>query len=258
MKCLYELNYKLLKELVKEKLNLENWLIRNQDIRRRKDAISYSDRYAILKKRASDLSFFYSNTEIVSWLDTLSILLNVFDIIDDEYLQNNIQIFQEYCIPFSNKRADYLLAYDNKILILEFSFDKLGYEFNYETKLRQAIGYKELLSNILPHEVDIGTYTFLIEPEESENGKVCYVNDGNNLPNDRKIKLLAEYIEHFFKKNINLAVSSLKKRLKCAPQRYCSGMYFYITGIVMAKNVCYNGGKVVHNAKNAKNNEKAL
>lgn len=211
MKCLYELNYKLLNELVKEKLNLENWLIRNQDIRRRKDAISYSDRYAILKKRASDLSFFYSNTEIVSWLDTLSILLSVFDIIDDEYLQNNIQIFQEYCIPFSNKRADYLLAYDNKILILEFSFDKLGYEFNYETKLQQAIGYKELLSNILPYEVDIGTYTFLIEPEESENGKVYYVNDGNNLPNDRKIKSLAEYIVHFFKKNINLAVSSLKK-----------------------------------------------
>ena len=49
MKCLYELNYELLEDLVKGKLNLENWLIRNQDIRRRKDAISYSDRYAILK-----------------------------------------------------------------------------------------------------------------------------------------------------------------------------------------------------------------
>lgn len=211
MKCLYELNYELLEDLVKGKLNLENWLIRNQDIRRRKDAISYSDRYAILKNRASELSFLFSETKIVSWLDTLSILWNVFNNIGDEYLRHNIHIFQEYCIPFSNKRADYLLAYDNKILILEFSFSKLGYEFNYETKLQQAIGYKELLSNILPHEVDIGTYTFLIEPEESEYGKMYYVNDSNDLPNDWKMNSLAEYIEHFFKKNINLAVESLKK-----------------------------------------------
>ena len=60
-------------------------------------------------------------------------------------LRNKIRILQEYCIPYSCKRADYLLVYENKILILEFSFNKLGYELQYETKLQQAIGYKEII-----------------------------------------------------------------------------------------------------------------
>ena len=97
---------------------------------------------------------------------------------------------------------------------MEFSFNKLGYELQYETKLQQAIGYKELLSNILPKEVDIGTYMFFVEAEEDKWGEAIYVENTEELPNSSKIEQLAKYIEKFFKKNENFAIDSLR-RVSC-------------------------------------------
>lgn len=212
MKCLYELNSKKLDKFWVEELRLNKWYIRNDTITARTQAASYLNRFNILKERAEKLGYSFNETEIISWLDTLTTMCGVFNRLNDDYLKNNILILQEYCIPYSNKRADYLLIYDNKILIIEFSFNKLGYEFNYETKLQQAISYKELLGNILPKEIDIGTYTFLLEPEEDKNGKTIYVdNEKEILPNDLKMQALANYIEKFFKKNINLAENSLRR-----------------------------------------------
>ena len=211
MKTLFTLNYEKLKTLVCDTLNIEHWFIRNDKIKSRTDSIEYSERFKYLQNRARDCNFLFNNTEIVSWLDTLTTMYYVFDSIKDDYLKTHITILQEYCIPFSNKRADYLLVYDNKILIIEFSFNKLGYEFNYETKLQQAISYKELLSNILPKEIEIGTYTFLLEPEEDRYGNAIYINDGNDLPNNPKIEDMANYIVEYFNKNINLAINSLRQ-----------------------------------------------
>ena len=212
MKCLYELNSEKLDKFWIDELRLNKWYIRNDTIAARTQAASYLNRFNILKERAEKLGYSFNETEVISWLDTLTTMCGVFNRLNDGYLKNNLLILQEYCIPYSNKRADYLLVYDNKILIIEFSFNKLGYEFNYETKLQQAISYKELLGNILPKEIDIGTYTFLLEPEEDKNGKTIYVdNEKETLPNDFKMQSLANYIEKFFKKNINLAENSLRQ-----------------------------------------------
>ena len=209
MNCLYDMTYDELKELVEEVLHLEYWCVRDDELRNRMDSIAYSDRFKELKERATEKGYAFNDIEIVTWLDTLNILYYVFDKMEDERLRDEIRILQEYCIPYSNKRADYLLVYDNKILILEFSFNKLGYELQYETKLQQAIGYKELLGNILPKEVDIGTYMFLVEAEEDKWGGTLYVDDTEKLPNQDKMKDLAKYIEKFFKKNENFAVDAL-------------------------------------------------
>lgn len=209
MNCLYDMTYDDLKELVEDVLHLEYWCVRDDELQNRMDSIAYSDRFKELKERATEKGYAFNDIEIVTWLDTLNILYYVFDKMEDERLRDEIRILQEYCIPYSNKRADYLLVYDNKILILEFSFNKLGYELQYETKLQQAIGYKELLGNILPKEVDIGTYMFLLEAEEDKWGGAIYVDDTEKLPNQDKMKHLAKYIERFFKKNKNFAVDSL-------------------------------------------------
>ena len=209
MKCLFRLDCEKLQKLVEKELYLKNWLVRNDKIKNRKESISYSDRFKILKERAKYLDYSFDDNEVVYWLDTLNIMYYTFGRIEDEYLKNNIVVLQEFCIPYSNKRADYLLVYDTKILIIEFSFDKLGYEFNYETKLQQAIDYKELLGNILPKEIDIGTYTFLLAPEEDKYGNLLKIND--KLPNNSKMDNLANYIEKFFKKNKKLALDSLLK-----------------------------------------------
>lgn len=209
MKCLYEMNSNYL-EFLWDKLKLKKWYIRNDTINNRARVAATYDRFNILKARAKECEIYFNDTEVISWLDTLCTLCCVFSRLKDEYLKSHITIFQEYCIPFSNKRADYLLVYDNKILIIEFSFDKLGKDYFYETKLTQAINYKELLSNILPKEIDVGTYTFLLEPEEDKDGNTIMVGE-DCLPNDGKIQALADFIEEFFKKNENLALTSLKR-----------------------------------------------
>ena len=214
MNCLYNMLYGDLKELVEDVLHLEYWSVRDDELRSRMDSIAYSDRFKELKERATEKGYVFNDIEIVTWLDTLNILYYVFDKIEDERLRDEIRILHEYCIPYSNKRTDYLLAYDNKILILEFSFNKLGYELQYETKLQQAIGYKELLGNILPKEVDIGTYMFLVEAEEDKWGGAIYVDDTEKLPNQDKMEDLAKYIGKFFKKNEDFAIDALK-RISC-------------------------------------------
>ena len=211
IQCLFNFDYEELTDIVENVLYIKNWFIRKMDIDTRTDNISKTERFLYLKELAENKNISFDTREVVTWLDSLTTLYYVFDNIQDEHLKDNIKIIQEYCIPYTKKRADYLLIYDNKILIIEFSFNKLGYELQYETKLQQAIGYKELLSNILPKEIDIGTYTFLIEPEEDENGKVFKIENTNYYPNHYKIEDLACFIEKFFNKNINLAINSLKQ-----------------------------------------------
>lgn len=210
MKCLYELSVAQLNELVEKELYLRKWFIRDDKITKRTDSIQHSERVSKIKKQADKNDISYNETEVVTWFDTLITLWVTIGRIKDDEIKSNLKILQEYCIPYSNKRADYLLIYDNKILIIEFSFNKLKYEFNYETKLQQAISYKELLSNILPKEIDIGTYTFLLEPEEDENGNIFYIEGTEYYTNHYKIDKLALYIEKFFKKNLKLAYTALK------------------------------------------------
>ncbi len=210
MKCLYELTVTQLNDLVENELNLENWWIINDKLNNRKDSILKSKRFKTLKNRAIALNYHFNDIEIVTWLDTLMTMYYVFNKIEDKELINHITILQEYCMPFSNKRADYVLTYDNKILIIEFSFNKLNYEFNYEIKLQQAIGYKELLGNILPKEIDIGTYTFLLEAEMDENWNKIYSDEEQHGANYYKYLDLANYIEKFFKKNLELAINSIR------------------------------------------------
>ncbi len=195
----------------------EIWFIRDDKITNRTDAIYLSDRYGKIKQQADINGISYNDIEVATWFDTLVTLYYVFDRVEDEDIRNNLKILQEYCIPYSRKRADYLLIYDNKILILEFSFNKLNYEFNYETKLQQAIGYKELLSNILPKEIEMGAYTFLLEPEEDARGKTIYfeVDGEKHTANHWKMYDLAKYIEKFFKKNMKVAYNAILQLEDC-------------------------------------------
>lgn len=204
MKYLYKMDWAALQQLVRFDLFLDGWTIFIEGIQYRmdwiKDAYGYQGssmeaRYNSIVSQADRNGIGYNENEIVTWFDTLTVMYHVFQQMEDEALRDHIVILQEYCIPYSNKRADYVLCYDNKILIIEFSFCKLGYELQYETKLHQAIGYKELIGNILPKEIDIGTYTYLVDP--------------GSISDSPKVYDLAAYIEKFFNKNIDLAIKTL-------------------------------------------------
>ena len=79
------------------------------------------------------------------------------------------------------------MEYENKIIIVEFSYNKVDNEdYHYNIKLNQLIRYKELIINILPRNIDIPTYTFLIHPA-----------DVDEKFNQEKIENFVEYIKFF-------------------------------------------------------------
>lgn len=201
-KCLNEFNYNGLNELAKE-LKLDKWDIISDSIQHRKDDISYTKRFKALKKRTDNCDIYFGEEEIITWLDSLKILQKAFNKLEDENLRDNITILQEYYIPLQKRRPDYLLVYDKKILILEFSFKKLGDSFQHHEKLQQAIEYKELLSTILPKEIDIGTHTFLVNAEKD-------IERNEISSNEEDINTLAKIIEKFFQKYKNTALNALK------------------------------------------------
>lgn len=114
-------------------------------------------------------------------------VINQMNKLNYDNLLNNIRIIQEFHIPFTNKRADYLLVYENKIIIVEFSYNQFeNKDYHYNIKINQVIRYKELIINILPKNIDIATYTFLIYPEDVDENS-----------NQEQIENFVEYVKFF-------------------------------------------------------------
>lgn len=146
-----------------------------------------------------------NENEVISWLDTLKQMYIIISHID----YDDIKIIQELKMPLSNKRADYLLIKDNKILIFEFSFENTKNEYQFESKLHQAIGYKEILQGVLPPHIEIATHTFLIKPERNILSQES--DDLNSNANfDAQLKA-AQFINYFFKNTKTNAFNELEK-----------------------------------------------
>ena len=203
MKNLHWLNCNDFNKLIKE-MRLENWLVYDMDAQDRAKMVDYTNKYQYLKQQAEQQGINVKSAEIISWLDTMNIMYYVFDYVNPE-IRDEICILQEMEIPFTHKRADYVLVYRKKILIVEFSFQKLSGRYKFEEKLNQAVGYKELLSNVMPPHIEIGTYTFMIEPETDRSGnEITRLNKYTNeqeYPNNEKIREFGGYINLFFQKD---------------------------------------------------------
>lgn len=209
LKCLKK--YNNVQDFIKyieEDLQIEDWGIYDLTIEERLSRVRQNKYFIKLKEEARKNNINADETEIISWLDTSNYLYYVFNsksIFGD--FNEDITILQELNIPLTNKRADYVLCCRNKILILEFSFNKWQKEYHYENKLTQVIGYKELLTNLLPRHIIIGTYTIILNAEYENNGYDCFQINSKYLhekcfPNlDSQIEL-GTFIKQFFKKDI--------------------------------------------------------
>lgn len=202
--CLHKFNsYAEFAGYVEDDLNLTDWVIWEDSLQKRADFLDcgYKGRdegfvyYQKLQQDALINNIPADPGEMVTWLDTLRLLHEALLLVDlPEEISRNLVIIQEYCIPFSNKRADYLLIYKEKMLILEFSFDNND-TLKYETKLQQVLGYKERLSLLCTKDIEIGTYVYIIKPES------ITPDIRTKVPaNDRSTFLLAQYIQIFFTK----------------------------------------------------------
>lgn len=182
MKALFNETIKEFKKIIKSNIQANKWKIFEMSISDRYEWVQDNSYVNKLHSIAKTNDILYDECETISWLDSQSIMLKVINklekIMDDENF-DKIRVIQEYHIPFTNRRTDYLLVYNNKIIIIEFSYNNFGNEeYHYHTKLNQVIGYKELISNILPKDIDIATYTFLLHPEDiHENSNKEEINN---------------------------------------------------------------------------------
>ena len=204
MKALFNGTIKEFKKTTKSNLQFNKWKVFEMNIEDRYDCVQDNSYVNKLHEIAKSNNIKYDECETISWLDSQSIMLKVINKMekfDYDNLLNNMRIIQEFHIPFTNKRADYLLVYENKIIIVEFSYNKFDNEdYHYNIKLNQLIGYKELISNILSNDIDIATFTFLIHPE-----------DVNENSNQEQIENFVEYIKFFMKKKSISAYEELDK-----------------------------------------------
>ena len=213
MKYLNKFNsIKEFKKYIEEELNIENWFIMNLPIQERIDTIRNKKYFTSLQELAKKQKINASDIEILSWLDTLNQLYYTLD----DMVESDLQIFQELEIPFSKKRIDYLLCHNNRILILEYSLTNYKEEtLSYDNKLLQAIRYKELLKNLLPDNIKIGIYVFLMKNEMTDykiikqQSKYCDIEVTENF--DKQIDLY-EFINYYF---YNAQRSAHYELLKC-------------------------------------------
>ena len=164
-----------------EEYNLDNWGIFTDTIKNRYKNMLYNEKLYLFKEMAKNNNIKHNKEEYISWMDNIHILYKALLKLEDyeQIYLKDLTICGELHMPLTNKRADIVIFKENKILIIEFSYSKTeDEEFRYNNKLSQVIQYKEILQNLLPKEIEIGTYTCLIHPL-SESDK--YIETINNL-----------------------------------------------------------------------------
>ena len=208
MKCLYEF------ETIQDFMNffesknvLMQWDIREGTLKDRAKYLKGKKFFQNFKNQFKDNELYVkdvSNEEVVSWLDSLTILYRIFDspFIEASVL-NDAKVIMEYKIPFSNhQRADYIICVNNKMLILEFGscLEKIKLPKKFRKKMQEAIGYKEMISNFVESSTKIGAYAICYLPETDVNYAVIEENSNIN------IKMYIEFgnvINEFFKVKLN-------------------------------------------------------
>lgn len=144
-----------------------------------------------------------SLAEIVSWLDSLSLLIRVFELFERMYgtsFSNHISIYVEYMIKLSKRmRLDYVIEYNGKLLVLEFrtvnSFEKI--RSTWQKKFSELLIYKELLSNYIIDK-EIRLYAFIALYEYNNSGIV----KKHVKYNDDQVEYLCKYIREFLIKKL--------------------------------------------------------
>lgn len=177
------------------------WRIQKGLLNDRGKAIS-KRRYVIkLRKLFDNRDFFrkrVSIAEIVSWLDTMSIMKRLMISLQQSIPRNqydDMKIYIEYVIEMSKKmRIDYVLEYDSKILLLEFrtvsKFEKI--RPTWQMKFHELLVYKELMSYYLTTK-DIYVYSFISMFEYNGSTLITKQRQYNN----NQIAFLTEYLKRY-------------------------------------------------------------
>ena len=115
-----------------------------------------------------------SESEILSWIDTMYLIKRLFENNNLDPKIKNSKIIQEYVIPYTkDNRADAIICKDNKLVIIEFTYNKS----KYITKAQQCFVYKDILKQQLNNKIECYSYVFSYSNELEEDYKGDYKLD---------------------------------------------------------------------------------
>lgn len=149
-------NFKNFEEIKKQYPKIANWIINDLPYEERIKKLQNSNLFKELTKKLENDN--YTLNEKLSWIDSLNLIYRIFasEKLNEE-IKRDARIIQEYIIPYTkNNRSDFLIIKDNKILILEFTFQKSKYLI----KAQQCFTYKQILQQFLPNNIEIISYVF--------------------------------------------------------------------------------------------------
>ncbi|BCR35323.1 hypothetical protein [Mariniplasma anaerobium] len=146
--------------------------------------------------------FALKDEEVITWIDTLTLLRRLLLILFKQGVDTDkISIIMEYPLIFGNHmRADYLLIYDQLIIVLEFGMfnqDERRSEERYTKKLQESNSYRQLLANLINSKIEVVNYVMIYRPEYSRNQKQ-YLKE-NILYNNEELHKLVKFISHLIK-----------------------------------------------------------
>ncbi len=140
--------------------------------------------------------------EVITWIDTLCLLKRLMILLFKRGVQTDkISIVMEYPLVFGNHmRADYLLIYEQLVLVLEFGMfnqEERRSEERYTKKLQESISYRQLLSNLVCPKIDVVNYVMIYKPEFS---RIYNIQMNENIEyNALEIEKLSNFITHLIK-----------------------------------------------------------
>ena len=156
-----------------EDIKIQNWIIGKEKMKDR--AVMFENEYFFRMLREKFINKQISmwpinNEEIISWLDTMSLIMRIFLKLQEKtQLPNDFTIYSEYVIPFSNHlRADYIISFDNYIIVFEFGMfnqDEKRRGERYSKKAVESITYCQMLRNIVSKAVNVVNYVMIYLPE---------------------------------------------------------------------------------------------
>lgn len=157
-----------------------DWKIGKLLLKERVELYSKLELFIELKESYIDkgLSFFeLKDEEVITWLDTLLLLRRcLIKLINEGNYKDNVSVIMEYPFVFGNfMRADYIITYEQTVIILEFGMfnqDEKRKEERYTKKIQENIGHRNILANLLSDKIKIYTYVFMYRPEYDDKLRV--------------------------------------------------------------------------------------
>ena len=109
-----------------------NWRIKDMKYEERVEKTKNSKMYSSIFENTKVNEFIknqhINEGEILSWIDSMYLLKRLFEHPDLNSKIKDARIIQEYVIPYTkDNRADAIICKDNKLVIIEFTYEKSKY-----------------------------------------------------------------------------------------------------------------------------------